>query len=112
MLINIDCLDNISDVWRWVDVEVNTEDYDAFVISYRLNQSWHLFGVKRDKYANSQETELSGYEISIRSLAQFIVNVDKPILMIRNDFFCDDFSEELIKLLKASDKYRTEEHSE
>lgn len=102
MKINLTCGDVDFEWYSWEDIEIETNDFDFFVVHYRLD-SWHLIGYKYNKQTkNWNNIELSKCEASFLSLAEFIATVDKPISKIVNYHNSLRFHQKLYELLKQA----------
>lgn len=100
MKIKLLCGDVDFEWYKWEDVEIDTDDFDFFVIHYRLG-NWHLIGCKYNKQTEKwSNEELSKCQASFLSLAKFIAAVDKPIGKIVNYHNSSYFYQELYELLK------------
>ena len=102
MKIKLVCGDVDFELYSWEDIEIETNDFDFFVVHYRLD-SWHLIGYKYDKKSKKwSNKELSKCQASPLSLAKFIAIVDKPISKIVNYHNSLCFHQKLYELLKQA----------
>ena len=102
MKIELECGDVHFEWFDWKPVEIDTDNFDYFVIHYRLD-SWHLIGFKYDKKSKEwNNKELSKCQASFLSLAKFIAIVDKPISKVVNYHNSSGFHQKLYELLKLA----------